>query len=264
VNLGALESQPHDPARLCLAEFALIYGNDWVVVPVDVDAGTLTLVTEVSYTTTFGERIAVAEADDATRSGRFRMFHITERGGDRSMPGLFTPPSALGVVEGGALEDVLLLRDETANMAWAVERTVQGPSGDPRSRGDEPRPEPIVPRSDPGAELDYVLETEVPDHWIPLVPVSVGLAAIALRKGAMVKRGAPVLPRGVLLRPTPLTIRDEELAREGVRVRRVPALARDADGVYLRWIGRRVSVGRGEGSSGFGFDWAIPRTRAAP
>lgn len=264
VNMGALESQPHDPARLCLAEFALIYGNDWIIAPLDVDAGTLTLVMEVSYTTTFGERIFVPEADDAGRSGRFRMFHITEPDGVRSMRGLFTPPSALGVIEGGALEEVLLLRDEAANMAWAVERTVQGPSGDARSRGDEPRPAPIVPRSDPGAELDYVLETEVPDHWIPLVPVSVGFGEIALRKGAMVRRGAPVLPRGVLLRPTPLTIRDEELAREGVRVRRVPALARDADGAYLRWISRRVSVGRGEGSSGFGFDWTIARTRAAP
>lgn len=264
VNMGALESQPHDPARLCLAEFALIYGNDWIIAPLDVDAGTLTLVTELSYTTTFGERITVPEADDVGRSGRFRMFRITEPGGARSMSGLFTPPSALGVIEGGALEDVLLMRDETANMAWAVERTVQGPSGDPRSRGDEPRPAPIVPRSDPGAELDYVLETEVPDHWIPLAPVSVGFAAIALRKGAMVKRGAPVLPLGVLLRPTPLTIRDEELAREGVRVRRVSALARGAGGEYLRWVGRRASVGRGEGSSGLGYDWAIPRTKAAP
>jgi hypothetical protein len=75
----------------------------------------------------------------------------------------------------------------------------------------------------------------------------------------MLKAGAAVLARGVILRPTPLTVRDEEVPREGVRVRRVPALARKADGSFERWVGRRITVGRGEGSSGLGYDWAIPR-----
>jgi hypothetical protein len=261
VNLGMLETQPHDLARLCLAEFAMIYGNDWLVVPVDIDTGAFTGVTDVSYTTAFGERITVPAPDDGARPGRFQMFGLSRRGSDTAIGGLFVPPSALAVQEGRALEDVLFLRDETAAMAWAVERVVQGPSGDPRNRGDEPRPAPIVPGTDPGAELDYLLETEVPDNWIPLVTIAVGVGAIALRKGAMLKAGAPVLARGVVLRPTPLTIQDEELPREGVRVRRIPALARHADGRYERWIGRRVSIGRGEGSSGLGFDWAIPRQR---
>jgi hypothetical protein len=61
---------------------------------------------------------------------------------------------------------------------------------------------------------------------------------------------------GQLLDPTPLNIQEEELPREGVRVRRVAALVRTADGRSARWITRRVSVGRGEGSSGLGFDIA--------
>ena len=36
VNLGVVESEPWDLARLLVAEFALTYGNDWLVVPVDV------------------------------------------------------------------------------------------------------------------------------------------------------------------------------------------------------------------------------------
>jgi hypothetical protein len=260
VNLGMLESQPHDLARLCLAEFATIYGNDWLVVPVDVDAGALTTVRTVSYTNTFGERIRVERPDDAGRPGRFRMFQISNPTGLTQLDGLFVPPSMPSVQEGRPLEEVLFLRDETAAMGWAVERLVQGPSGDARDRSDEPRPAPITPRADAGAELDYLLETQVPDNWIPLVPISVSPGAMALRKGAMLKAGAPVLAHGVILRPTPLTIRDEEVPREGVRVRRVPALARKADGSFERWIGRRITVGRGEGSSGLGYDWAIPRT----
>jgi hypothetical protein len=108
--------------------------------------------------------------------------------------------------------------------------------------------------------MDYLLETEVPAWWIPFVPVSTGYATIALRKGAMVVNSAPVQPRGVLLRPgEPLVLADEEVPREGVRARRVAALARRVDGTYVRWTTRRVWVGRGEGASGLAFDSAIRR-----
>ena len=258
VNLGMLQSQPHDLARLCLVEFAMVYGNDWLVVPVDIQANAFTTITDVSYTTTFGERIPVPSPDDSGRSGKFQMFSITASAG-KALPGIFLPPSGQSPQEGQPLEEVLFLRDEAAAMSWAVERFVQGPSGDPRNRGDEPRPAPILPSTDPGAELDYILATQVPDNWIPFVTIALGQNAIALRKGAMVKAGAPVLARGVLLRPTPFTIQDQEVPREGVRVRRIPVLARHADGSYERWIGRRVLVGRGEGSSGLLFDSAIRR-----
>ena len=260
VDLGSLEAQPHDIARLMLAEFATIYGNDWLVVPIDVPFGSFTTLSDVSYTTTFGERLTVPQADDEGRSGRFRLFEISRAGSTATIDGLFVPPAAVGVMDGPTLEEVVLLRDEMANMAWAVERVVQGPSGDPRSRSDEPKPPPITPGTEPGAELDYLLQTEVPAHWIPFVPVSSGYRAVDLRKGAMLNDGAVVEPLGVLLRPgRPMVVRDAEVPREGVRVRRVRALARRLDGSYARWTTRRVTVGRGEGSSSLLFDSAIPR-----
>src|SRR4029077_5803591 len=88
---------------------------------------------------TFGERFRVTAANDTGRSGRFRMFQVNISGQDATLPGLLVPPSARGTLEGRALEEVLFLRDESANMAWALEKVVQGASGDPRSRGDEPR-----------------------------------------------------------------------------------------------------------------------------
>jgi hypothetical protein len=254
VNLGRLEAQPHDLARLCLAEFALIYGNDWSVVPLDVSAGSFTALREVAYTTTFGERFVVPRADDSIRSGRFRLFEISVQGTGDAVAGLFTPPTGLGTQEGRPLEDVFFLRDEMANMAWAVEGVVQGRAGDPRPRGDEERPVNRVENLEPGAELQYLLATEVPRHWIPFIPVATGVGTIALRKGTLHETDSTL---GVLLRPVPLTIRDEEVPRAGVRVRRVPALARAADGRYLRWVGRRTSVGRGEGSSGLAYDSAL-------
>jgi hypothetical protein len=262
VNLGALQAQPHDLARIALVEFAMVYGNDWFVVPVDLPYGSHTTATDVRYTTTFGDEFVVRPGNNGGGPGQFRLFELSEVG-DNALPGLLVPPSAPVILEGLPLEEVLYLRDEMANMAWGVERLVQGPSGDPRSRTDEPRPAPFEPGTDPGAQMDYQLENEVPSWWIPFLPVSTGYATIALRKGAMVHGGAPVLPLGTLLRPgDQLVLSDEEVPREGVRVRRVPALARRADGSYVRWITRRVTVGRGEGASGLAFDSAVRRRPA--
>ena len=260
VNLGALRVQPHDLARLALVEFAMVYGSDWLVVPVDVPSGSFVSIDNVRYTTTFGEEVTVPAVDDGARSGTFRLFEISQKGTDASRNGLLVLSSAPAVLEGEVSEEVLFLRDEMANLAWAVERVVEGPSGDPRNRGAEPRPEPFQPSDDPSADMTYQLANEVPDRWIPLLPVSTGYATIALQKGAMIKGGQPIQPLGVVLRPgEPLVIQDEEVPRDGVRVRRRSVVARDMKGRYVRWLARRVDVGRGEGSSGLAFDTAVRR-----
>jgi hypothetical protein len=261
VNLGMLNVQAHDPARLCLVEFATIFGNDWFVVPFDVDVGALTTLTEVSYTNTFGERIQVPAADDRARTGRFRLFELSVAGSDTAtLRGLLLPPTARGTLQSRALEEVLFLRDESANMCWALERVVQPASGDPRNRTDEERPALRSNTQRPDADLRYLLATVVPDYWIPLVPVpSGGAGGFFLRKGST---GANDAALGHLLAARPFDLKDEEVPREGVRVRRVAELARAVDGATLRWVARRVSVGRGEGSSGLAYDSAIRSTPA--
>ncbi len=257
VNLGMLNVQAHDPARLCLVEFATIFGNDWFLVPFDVDIGALTTLTEVSYSNTFGERIEVPAADDRSRTGRFRLFELSVTASDtETLRGLLVPPTVRGSVQSRPLEEVLFVRDEMANMCWALERTVQPASGDPRRRTDEERPtlQPDPPGK--GTDLRYVLATVVPNYWIPLVPVpsALGTGGFFLRKGRM---GTSDAALGHLLAGKPYDLMDEEIPREGVSARRIAELARAVDGTTLRWVARRVSVGRGEGSSGLAFDSAI-------
>lgn len=255
VNFGKLDMQPHDLARLCFVEFAMIFGNDWFVLPLDVDAGSFTTLTELAYTTTFGERFVVPVADDMGRTGRFRLFGLDTIDRTETLNGLFVPPTTRGTMEGRPLEDVLFVRDESANMAWAIESTVQDVGGDPRSRRDEPHATFDAAHPAAPAELQYRVATSVPRQWIPLVPVPSAdrKGGFTLRKGTMTEVDESV---GRLLDPTPFTLMEEEIPREGVRVRRVPALLRATDGRRIRWIARRVSVGLGEGSSGLAFDGA--------
>ena len=141
-----------------------------------------------------------------------------------------------------------------------VERSVHGPSGAARDRGRE-RDEPSTLGAGPveSAQLDYVLQTGVPARWIPYLPHSPEYRVIELVHGAM-PGGDGNAPLGRLLNRDDLQILgDAEIPREGIALRRQPSMTRRADGSYLRWITRRVSVGRGEGSSQLAFDSAIPR-----
>jgi hypothetical protein len=63
----------------------------------------------------------------------------------------------------------------------------------------------------------------------------------------------------VLNRADTKLLKDAEIPREGVMVRRQPSVTRLADGSYVRWTTRRTLVGRGGGASGLAFDGARSR-----
>jgi hypothetical protein len=176
----------------------------------------------------------------------------------------FLPPTLATSLEGPPVEEVLLIRDEMANMAWAVERIVQGPSGRPVDRFEEfqekqQRQPPPAPAPGDNPPVTYRLASTVPDHWIPLVPVRIGddQRAIAFQRGAMLDPGTDegILPRGRFLTPGQrLIVEDEEVPRIGVRATRHYQHTRWTDGASLLWVGRRKRPGRGEGTSGLKFD----------
>jgi len=57
VRFGSLDTGRTDLARLLLAEFALTYGNDWFVLPVDLPVGSVTSVDSFEVVDTFGGRL---------------------------------------------------------------------------------------------------------------------------------------------------------------------------------------------------------------
>ena len=259
VDLGAIEAQSNDLARLCLAEFAMTSGDDWLTVPLDGLLGAVNQVATVQLTDDFGDSVMVPELSDP----EFSMFGLASASG-RMLPGIVLPPTAAGTLVGAPLEDILFLRDEMANMAWAIENSVQGRSGDPRRRSSERPPAPETwPAGLTQEQRAYRLQSPVPAHWIPLAPVALKPGEVSLRKAALLRDGVPVIPSGVTLRPTPLTFPGEELPREGVHLRAVPVLARRADGRYVKWAAYRVRTGRGEASSRLAWDSALSFTDMA-
>jgi hypothetical protein len=104
----------------------------------------------------------------------------------------------------------------------------------------------------------YVLGTDVPGNWIPFIPVHVpgSNRSVQLQRGRM--PGAGRLPRGrVLSVPAPYYVNEEEIPRAGKVVTRSFERARWFDGRTFLWAGRRVTAGKGEGSSGLAFDQVV-------
>jgi hypothetical protein len=277
VDLGAVSAAAEDLGRLLTVEFATVFGNDWWQVPVGASFGGLVGVRSLVVRDTFGENVLV-EPTERAAAGRatapWRMFRLTNNelaaGSGPAPPLLLLPPVIIGSLEGDAIEELLLLRDEMANLGWGVERIVEGADGRPRNRSIEygsrltAAPPPELPSP---AELVYLLQTMVPDHWIPLVPVRdpTGTAAVVLQRGALLTQDGtmrPITAEGVLLAPevSPWYFHEEEVPRAGLRVRRIPAIARWLDGTPYAWTSRQVGPGGGEGSSGLRFDITVPPT----
>ncbi|OKI45493.1 hypothetical protein [Micromonospora sp. CB01531] len=271
VDFGGIEAAPEDLGRMLLAEFATVYGNDWYLLPVDLPVGSLTAVHSLVVIDTFGERTLV----DRIRDPEWSMFELSHHdagpGDERRADRLFLPPALGTSLEGEPVEEVLLTRDEQANLAWAIERFVEGVAGGRIDRFTQwqARRAAKAPDHEPSPDdpLAYRLMTEVPDHWIPLLPYELAPGRIELRRGA-VRRPTPdgempVEPQGRLLLPgQPLSLHEEEVPREGATVTRSWQYARWTDGSSHLWLGRRKRPGRGESSSGLMFDRlvAVDRT----
>jgi hypothetical protein len=272
VDFGAIAAGPEELARMLLIEFAISYGNDWFVIPIELNAGSLTRTSSLVVTNTFGERTLIRPSSElGERYAAWRMFQLSatrQPGQAVTVPDanlFFLPPTLSKSLESRPIEEVLFLRDEMANMAWGVERVMESATERPLNRFEHQRVAATPPATPLPGTVAYRLATDVPDYWIPLLPVQ-SSAGLRLRCGKMLKiHGSwePVEARGHILNPDPphpdgLAICEEEIPREGVRVTRSYQLARWQDGSTHLWIGRRKEVGRGEGSSGLRFDTLAP------
>jgi hypothetical protein len=260
VDLGNVDAGPSDVARLALLEFTLVYANDFFAVPLRLPVGSVTRISSLVVGDTFGMRLRIRSASQAGPGAeRWSMFALSES--DPAGPGatgasdlLFLPPTASQAITGEPVEEVLLMRDEMANLGWAVEKRYEGESGTAVERIEEmTRSLPERPVAGQDATPRYLLGTSVPPHWYPLVPTATA-GGLGLKLERMADRSAADDPRGRFLGIGNPEIPDAEVPREGTRLVRDYLLTRWSNGQPLLWARRIRRVSRGEGSSGLRFD----------
>ena len=212
-------------------------------------AGSLARVRSLVVSDTFGQRVRVAPATTVEGpAGDWRMFALSP-----AADGLFVAPALVSALRGRDLEEVLLLRDEAANLAWAVERTVEGEHGRPVDRAQAAyaaRPDDRAPPAN-GETFGYRLMTDVPEHWLPLVPqrAEPDDPATTLALGSL---GTEALGR--ILHPLGLVLREEEVPRDGARVTRGYRMARWVDGSTFLWLGGASWSAAARARAACGFD----------
>jgi hypothetical protein len=288
-NFGDIDASTTDLAKLMFMEFALVYSNDWFVIPYTLPAGAIATIGGFVVQNTFGERFWITAAgsgpDDAWQRWSMFTVNILGTGGaagasSAADTSLVLMPTVSKIQQGPPIEDVWLVRDEVANMVWGIERTVPLASG-----GSQPGLETArqtlafyqglihaaaqPPPAD--ASLRYQVMTTVPENWIPFIPVHVDgdNREIQLQRAALprILDGDPnppvkVQPRTMLLRqgldavpPQPYLVHEEEVSRAGTRAMQAFQRTRWTNGQVYTWLRVRRQTGRGEGSSGLAFDY---------
>ena len=275
VWFGDIDTAPEDLARSVVAGFATVYSDDWFLVPCTLKLGTMARVKKLIVHDNFGETHKVrscAEYDGKDREWRF--FEITgdasadaEKLKDRQCPWVLLPPVIHDSLNSGALETVKFIRDEASNLVWGVEATIQSPSGRRVDRQSAWRAKAKEKKLATEKAWHYLLASEVPDHFVPLVPVrnnadgsilfQRGRMADASVKGEVITTGA----LGKVLEPDrALLIHEEEIPTTGMRVQRHWQLARDPNGKSYLWMARRKGAIDHKRNTALYFDDLITKT----
>jgi hypothetical protein len=285
-NLGAVKPSTTDLSKLLLMEFGLVYANDWFIFPQILPVGVLANIEGLSVRNNFGETIWVKAAEQENVSGEpWSMYKLCSQTQNNT---LFLAPSAMKVQNGEPLENILLIRDEMSNMVWGIETVVPQPTGVGDKGGEaalrvRQYHENIVRAgtlAEPvpfAAKISYLAMTDVPENWIPFIPVHVAgdNRQTQLQRASMLRiieedpdRPVKIKPRTAILRegldhlaadgttPEPLAfyIHEEEVPRAGVRISESFQRTRWINGEVFVWQGIDKKTGKGEGSSNLAFD----------
>ena len=278
-SFGDVKPSTTDISKLLLIEFGLVFANDWFMVPYTLPIDSLANVEGLMVKNNFGETLWIKATEEEGKVGNvWSMFKMKGAMQDNT---LFLAPAAIKVHESDPLEEIVMIRDEVANMVWGIEQTIHFATGMGDKGGEAglrvrqfqqnlvngnkmPEYEPFA------APIYYQVMTEVPEHWIPFVPVHLdgNNREIQLKRASMIRilegdtlAPAKIKPLTSILRegldgtvPAAFYIHEEEVTRMGIRVTQSFQRTRWINGEVFVWLGMSKQTGRGEGSSGLAFD----------
>jgi hypothetical protein len=232
---GRIDAAPGDTARLLVVEAALAIAADWFLVPLRLPVAALSRIDHLLVTDTFGVTTEVPAADTVRPHPGWKLWRIAD------LPYLMLPPPAAGNLISEPDEQVTIVRDENANLAWALQLV---PKIEPSAGA------PSVGPAAGAADLTYVPITPVDGDRVPLVLVEVdGIRRLVRGRLA----GEQAAPTGTLVGPE-FILRDEELPNEGLVAEHRFELGRTPDGALHLWSSRAKRIGARAPASGLLFD----------
>ncbi|MCB0629569.1 MAG: hypothetical protein R2824_19700 [Saprospiraceae bacterium] len=276
INLTDLDVDTTDLLKLLLIDFSLVSGSDWYSIPLKMELGEACWINYLEVTDVFGVHTRIQNSQnvgvflDENGLQTWDIFKIRDQNIGTYHPRdhfLFLAPATTFRMESRPLEELLFLRDEFANMVWAIERTVRNEMGTPTD-GYDLHLElngPFLKETEEttGNETmpHFRLAAPVPTNWIPYLPfhLNTSQTEIELRQAMMIRNEAntdpvDIPPLSVLAGEDIPAVREEAIPRAGVRVQITRQRVRWTDGKTYIWQGRKVLAGRGEGNSGLSFD----------
>lgn len=280
IDMGNISASRTDTGLLLLTEFSLLYSNDWLLFPLSVPLGHLANVSMLRVTDTFGVQSSIAPSTNSVPAPEWDLYHLNTEDNSALKHWLFLPPVSNNWLQSQPMEEVHFIRDEMANMVWAMEKTVfdamgEGIDGKNAARQFEnllhklvKTPAAVTPDILPNnAQLKYILGNNVPPNWIPFLPVrleSEGSHQMVLRRAAiprLIEGQMPtrIRPRTQILGELVSTgrrfdIEEEEIPVTGLTVRQVWRRTRWTDGRVITWLAREKYQGRHLTGSGLRFD----------
>lgn len=276
IDLSNIQAQKTDTGLLLLAEFSILYSNDWLLMPLSLPLGSLSKIQSLRVTDVFGVQTIIQQ--NQSRAD-WRLFQLSE---NQLADWMWLPPASVGRMQSEALEEIKFIRDEMANMVWAVEQTVcdglgnslegsssaKGLEGWLRTLAGTPDASPLPDLPVP-ADYAYAIGNTVPPHWIPFIPFRPyeDKPDMLLRRAAMprifegVETATRIRPRTSLIRNNSpdgeirrLDIQEEEIPATGITVKTYWRRARWLDGATITWLAHEKRLGKTSEVSGLQFD----------
>ncbi|HZY10709.1 MAG TPA: hypothetical protein VFF29_06100, partial [Bacteroidota bacterium] len=278
-SFGNIQPNTTDISKLILMEFGLVMANDWFLIPLKMPVATLSRVAGLTVTNNFGDSYWIESAEHSNElNPEWSMFKMLSTAYDET---LYLAPTVLKIQEGETLEEVMMIKDEMANMVWGIEKYVSNALGE-KVHGAECALQtrayhesfidknalPPIPYS---SNISFNAMTDVPENWIPFLPVhrSGHNRKTQLQRGSMlrilegdiqtpvkIKPLTSILREGLDAQPDalPYYLHQEEVPRSGIKVSQAFQRTRWVNGEVIVWLGMKKKTGKGEGSSGLAFD----------
>ncbi len=195
-------------ANAVVMQYVSMYGNDWMITPIEAEAGTALNVEGIVVLDTFGERIFIDSSAEQTDglspdvgfTDRWSLFGTTRVDAYETMDfmpqgGLLFPPTVRRTEESKPIEEVQFLRDEMANILWGVETIINdGCDGTLIGRElsdavfsvvDAQKRETV--EHEDQYDYSFLVQNRVPINWIPFIPQQIAgeVREIIFRRGKM-------------------------------------------------------------------------------